>query len=98
MAENEQLSEQLRENISELERTLDEEKNKRWSVRAAELIRAVIRPALALSSWGATIAFLATRITIPDAWWALVAAISTFYFVHRHEEKRERAEKEKAWS
>lgn len=55
---------------------------------AIEILRAVVRPFLAISCWAATIAFLATGINVPDAWWALVAAISTFYFVHRHEEKK----------
>ena len=53
-----------------------------------ESLRACVRPLLALSCWVATIAFLAANVAIPEAWWALVAAVSTFYFVHRHEEKK----------
>jgi len=52
-----------------------------------EWFRAIVRPTLAISSWIATIIFLATGVNIPEAWWALIAAISTFYFVHRHQEK-----------
>ena len=40
-----------------------------------------IRAALAIGAWGATIYFLASSIVIPDAWWAIVATVSTFYFV-----------------
>jgi len=40
-----------------------------------------IRAALAVGAWGATIYFLAANIVIPDAWWAIVATVSTFYFV-----------------
>jgi hypothetical protein len=58
-----------------------------------EQLRAAVRPLLALSSWVATIAFLATNVAIPEAWWAIVAAISTFYFVQRRDEKREEREK-----
>jgi len=53
-----------------------------------EAVRAIVRPFLAIVSWCATIAFLVMGIQIPDAWWAVVSAITTFYFVHRHEEKR----------
>lgn len=53
-----------------------------------EILRAVVRPFLAISCWAATIAFLSAGMSVPDAWWALVAAVSTFYFVHRHEEKK----------
>ena len=52
-----------------------------------EFIRGIVRPCLALSAWLATIGFLAARFEIPDAWWALVAAIQTFYFVQRGQEK-----------
>ena len=52
-----------------------------------EKLRSVVRPVLAISSWFATIGFLATGILIPDAWWALVAGINTFYFVQRSAEK-----------
>ncbi len=55
-----------------------------------EILRAVVRPFLALSSWCATIAFLVLGTHIPDAWWAVVSAITTFYFVQRREEKREK--------
>jgi hypothetical protein len=53
-----------------------------------EILRAVVRPFLAISCWAATIAFLAAGMDVPEAWWALVAAVSTFYFVQRHEEKK----------
>lgn len=53
-----------------------------------ELIRGIVRPTLAISAWLATIAFLSRGIPIPDAWWSIVAALTTFYFVQRHEEKR----------
>ena len=39
-----------------------------------------IRASLAISGWLATIAFLLLGIEIPEAWWALVSAISVFYF------------------
>jgi hypothetical protein len=53
-----------------------------------QMLRAVVRPFLAISCWCATIAFLSAGMGVPDAWWALVAAVSTFYFVQRHEEKK----------
>ncbi len=61
-----------------------------------ETLRASVRPTLAVSSWAATITFMATNVTIPDAWWALVSAISTFYFVSRHDEKKAEREREEA--
>ena len=39
-----------------------------------------IRASLAVGGWGATIYFLIAGIVIPDAWWAIVATITTFYF------------------
>jgi len=60
-----------------------------------EVLRAAVRPVLAISTWGATIFFMAKGTTIPDAWWALVGTITTFYFVQRAAEKaagRERRE------
>ncbi len=56
-----------------------------------ELIRAIVRPTLAISAWLATIGFLAAGIAVPDAWWALVAAVSTFYFVQRAQERAAQA-------
>ena len=53
-----------------------------------EFIRAIVRPTLAVSSWIATIIFLRYGVEIPDAWWALLGAITTFYFVNRHDEKK----------
>ena len=53
-----------------------------------EFIRGIVRPFLAVSAWGATIAFLCLGYNIPGEWWTLVGVISTFYFVHRHEEKK----------
>lgn len=53
-----------------------------------ELIRGIVRPTLAISAWLATIAFLVMGVSIPDAWWSTVATLTTFYFVQRHEEKR----------
>ena len=55
-----------------------------------ELIRSIVRPTLAVSAWLATIAFLATGTPLSDAWWSIVATLTTFYFVQRHEEKRPR--------
>jgi len=40
-----------------------------------------VRATLAISSWFATIGFLAFGIAIPDAWWAIVSGINVFYFV-----------------
>jgi len=53
-----------------------------------EFIRAVVRPTLAISGWLATIYFLAAGIAIPDAWWAIVAAFSAYYFAARSFEKK----------
>ncbi len=39
-----------------------------------------IRASLAVGAWGATIYFLIVGVSVPDAWWAVVAMISTFYF------------------
>ena len=39
-----------------------------------------IRATLALSSWIATIYFLAVGIELPEVWWALVTGVSVFYF------------------
>jgi hypothetical protein len=51
-----------------------------------------VSPILAISSWGATIAFVIIMPDkVPDTWWVLVAALSTFYFVRRHEEKKAKA-------
>jgi len=44
-----------------------------------------IRATLAVAAWLATIAFLVLKIEIPDAWWSIVAAITTFYFVQSRE-------------
>jgi len=39
-----------------------------------------VRAVLAVAAWGATIYFLAVDISMPDAWWAIVGAVSVFYF------------------
>lgn len=44
-----------------------------------------VRGLLAVSSWLATIYFLAVGIIIPDAWWAIVAGINVFYFIDSKE-------------
>jgi len=53
-----------------------------------EVLRAIVRPTLAISAWGATIIFMILKIEIPEAWWALIGSITTFYFVQRHIEKK----------
>jgi hypothetical protein len=49
------------------------------------LPRGSVRACLALAAIGATIAQLFLRPDIPDAWWAIMASISTYYFTQREE-------------
>lgn len=53
-----------------------------------EFVRAVVRPILAVTTVVGTLLLLLLGISIPDAWWGLVSAAVTFYFVYRHEEKK----------
>ena len=53
-----------------------------------EMARAIVRPALALGAMGGTLLFLLLGVSIPDAWWGTLSTIITFYFVYRHEEKK----------
>jgi len=39
-----------------------------------------VRATLAVTGWLATIFFLWIGVELPEAWWALVSAISVFYF------------------
>ena len=54
-----------------------------------ELLRASVRPILALSACLGLLAMLFKGVVVPDAYWAYVGAITTFYFVQRAQEKRE---------
>ena len=40
-----------------------------------------IRAALGLLIAGATVAFIVCDIKAPDAWWALLGSVATFYFI-----------------
>ena len=53
-----------------------------------ELIRAIVRPGIALGSVMATVIFIAFRISIPEPWWGILGSAITFYFVQRHDEKK----------
>jgi len=60
-----------------------------------EVLRAVVRPVLALITTAATVTMLLLGIEIPEAWWAIQAAVITFYFTQRHEEKLRRVSQER---
>ena len=53
-----------------------------------EVIRAVVRPGIALGSVAATIIFILYHIPIPEPWWGILGSAITFYFVQRHDEKK----------
>ena len=55
---------------------------------AAELIRASVRPVMAITSIAATAVFVGKGVDIPDAWWGIAGSVVTFYFVMRHDEKK----------
>lgn len=50
-----------------------------------DFIRGAVRPAVLTVSVLATIAFIATRTPIPEAWWALVSGAMTYYFLRRQQ-------------
>jgi len=53
-----------------------------------ELVRAIVRPAMALTACVGTAVFIGLDKTIPDAWWAYLGAATTFYFVQRAQERK----------
>lgn len=53
-----------------------------------ELIRAIVRPALALTAGPGTLVLVLLGIDIPEGWWGFLGTATTFYFIQRHDEKR----------
>lgn len=52
-----------------------------------EFARGIVRPLSLLFAIVTTAYFIAAGTTIPDAWWGLVGAAWTYYFVSRQQPK-----------
>lgn len=51
----------------------------------AEFLRGIVRPVVLLGALAATVAFLWTGRTVPEAWWTLLGTVVAYFFMQRQQ-------------